>query len=55
MAGPIAFRDIAYTRKHLDEAGINELRFAKTPAEAVDLSLALRSGIGNTIEREFRS
>src|SRR5207253_4956463 len=34
-------RDIAYEGMHLDEAGINEIRFAKTPAEAVDLALSL--------------
>jgi uncharacterized protein (TIGR00725 family) len=50
-------RDIAYKGKHLDEAGINEIRFAKTPAEAVDIALSLApSGeTGKTIEREFRS
>jgi uncharacterized protein (TIGR00725 family) len=48
---------IAYEDKHLDEAGINELRFAKTPAEAVDLALSLApgAGTGETVEREFRS
>ena len=50
-------REIAYQGKHLDEAGINEIRFAKTPAEAVDIALALAPGgeTGKTIEREFRS
>jgi len=50
-------RDIAYKGKHLDEAGINELRFAKTPTEAVDLALSLAPGAetGKTVEREFRS
>ncbi len=50
-------RDIAYQGKHLDEAGINEIRFAKTPAEAVDLALSLALGAetGKTVEREFRS
>src|SRR2546421_320677 len=50
-------RDIAYKGKHLDEAGINEIRFAKTPAEAVDLALSLAPGAetGKMVEREFRS
>lgn len=50
-------RDIAYQGKHLDEAGINEIRFAKTPAEAVDiaLSLAPSAETGKAVEREFRS
>src|SRR6266581_867048 len=50
-------RDIAYEGKHLDEAGINEIRFAKTPAEAVDiaLSLAPSAETGKSAEREFRS
>ena len=50
-------RDIAYKGKHLDEAGTSELRFAKTPAEAVDLALSLAPGAetGKTVEREFRS
>jgi hypothetical protein len=45
------------SRQHLDAAGINEIRFAKTPAEAVDLALSLARGgeTGKTIEREFRS
>ena len=49
--------DIAYQGKHLDEAGINEIRFAKTPAEAVDiaLSLAPSAETGKAVEREFRS
>ena len=37
-------RDIAYGGKHLEEAGRSELRFAKTPAEAVDLALRLAAG-----------
>ncbi|TME86024.1 MAG: TIGR00725 family protein [Chloroflexi bacterium] len=50
-------RDIAYEGKHLDEAGINEIRFAKTPAEAVDiaLSLAPSAETGKSAEREFRT
>jgi uncharacterized protein (TIGR00725 family) len=50
-------REVAYEGKHLDEAGVNELRYAKTPAEAVDLALSLAPGAetGKTIEREFRS
>jgi len=50
-------REIAYQGKHLDEAGVNEIRFAKTPAEAVDIALSLAPGgeTGKTIEREFRS
>jgi hypothetical protein len=50
-------REVAYKGKHLDEVGINELHFAKTPAEAVDLALSLAPGAetGKTIEREFRS
>jgi uncharacterized protein (TIGR00725 family) len=50
-------REVAYKGKHLDEVGINELRFAKTPAEAVELALSLAPGAdtGKTIEREFRS
>src|SRR6267378_3550788 len=48
-------RGIAYQGKHLDEGGTNELHFAKTPAEAVDLALSLapRGETGKTIEREF--
>jgi len=50
-------RGIAYKGKHLDEGGTNELHFAKTPAEAVDLALSLAPGgeTGKTIEREFKS
>ncbi len=50
-------REVAYQGKHLDEAGTSELHFAKTPAEAVGLALALAPGAetGKTIEREFRS
>lgn len=50
-------REVAYHGKHLDEAGVNELRYAQTPAEAVDLALTLAPGAetGKTIEREFRS
>ncbi|HEV8670670.1 MAG TPA: TIGR00725 family protein [Candidatus Limnocylindria bacterium] len=50
-------RAIAYKGKHLDEAGTSELRFATTPAEAVDLALSLAPGAetGKTVEREFRS
>ncbi len=50
-------RDIAYGGKHLDEAGIAELHFAKTPAEAVDLALELAASATaeKTAEREFRS
>jgi len=50
-------RGVAYKGKHLDEAGINELHFAKTPAEAVDLALSLAPGAetGKAVEREFRS
>jgi uncharacterized protein (TIGR00725 family) len=50
-------REIAYQGKHLDEAGINELRYAKTPADAVELALSLApmAERGKTIEREFRS
>jgi uncharacterized protein (TIGR00725 family) len=50
-------RGIAYKGKHLDEGGTNELHFAKTPAEAVDIALSLAPGgeTGKTIEREFRS
>lgn len=50
-------RGFAYDGKHLEEAHINELRYAKTPREAVDLALRLahedvratRSG-----QREYR-
>jgi hypothetical protein len=50
-------RDIAYKGKHLDEGGTSELRFATTPAEAVDLALSLAPGAetGKNAEREFRS
>ena len=50
-------RGVAYKGKHLDEVGINELHFAKTPAEAVDLALSLAPGAetGKAVEREFRS
>jgi len=50
-------REIAYAGKHLDEAGTNEIRFAKTPAEAVEIALALAPGgeSGKTVEREFKS
>jgi uncharacterized protein (TIGR00725 family) len=49
-------RDIAYKGKHLDEGGTNELRFAKTTAEAVDLARARgRNGkIGRTRVPELR-
>jgi uncharacterized protein (TIGR00725 family) len=50
-------REVAYEGKHLDEVGTSELRFAKTPSEAVDLALTLahRGESGKTAEREFRS
>src|SRR5438552_12866111 len=50
-------REIAYKGKHLHEAGINEIRFAKTPAEAVEIALSLGSSAatGKVVEREFRS
>ena len=51
-------REIAYEGKHLDEAGIAELHYAKTPAEAVELALKL-AGQGQDAprvgEREFKS
>jgi hypothetical protein len=55
---PTRFRTrIIVVSRTLDAAGINEIRFAKTPAEAVDLALSLAPGgeTGKTIEREFRS
>ncbi len=51
-------REIAYKGKHLDEAGIAELHFAKTPAEAVDLALELAAHAPDGAragEREFKS
>jgi hypothetical protein len=51
-------REIAYQGKHLDEAGIAELHFAKTPEEAVDLALSLAAhghGDSRAVERELRS
>jgi hypothetical protein len=50
-------RSVAYQGKHLDEAGISELHYAKTPAEAVERALSLAPGAetGKTIEREFKS
>ena len=51
-------REIAYKGKHLDEAGIAELHFAKTPAEAVDLAHRLAAGPEASpkgAKREFQS
>jgi len=51
-------REIAYKGKHLDEAGIAELHFAKTPAEAVDLAHRLAAGPEarpQGAKREFQS
>jgi uncharacterized protein (TIGR00725 family) len=51
-------REIAYKGKHLEEGGIAELHFAKTPEEAVDLAISLAAhGYGDSpaVEREFRS
>jgi hypothetical protein len=49
---------MAYAGKHLEEAGIAELHFAKTPEEAVELALELAARGRDTarvIEREFKS
>src|SRR5437899_5899367 len=48
-------RDIAYKGKHLGEAGTNAIRFAKTPAAAVDMAFALaeRGQTGRDSEREY--
>src|SRR6266542_2804668 len=49
-------REIAYQGKHLDEAGIAELHFAQTPADAVEMALDLaRSSTAPDPRREFRS
>jgi len=49
-------REIAYQGKHLDEAGIAELYFAQTPADAVEMALDLaRSSTAPDPRREFRS
>jgi hypothetical protein len=51
-------REVAYSGKHLEEAGIAELHFAKTPEEAVDLALELAATGRDTarvVEREFKS
>jgi hypothetical protein len=51
-------REMAYAGKHLEEAGIAELHFAKTPEEAVELALELAARGRDTarvIEREFKS
>src|SRR5438552_8809076 len=51
-------RDIAYQGKHLDEAGINEIRFAKTPQDAVERPLRLAADPNarpKGAEREFQS
>lgn len=51
-------REVAYSGKHLEEAGIAELHFAKTPEEAVDLALALAAkgrDAARAVEREFKS
>jgi hypothetical protein len=51
-------REVAYSGKHLEEAGIAELHFAKTPEEAVNLALELAATGRDTarvVEREFKS
>lgn len=51
-------RQIAYGGKHLDEAGIAELHFAKTAGEAVEVALDLARQEVDTaraVEREFTS
>jgi uncharacterized protein (TIGR00725 family) len=51
-------REVAYSGKHLEEAGIAELHFAKTPEEAVDLALALAAkgrDAARAVDREFKS
>jgi len=49
-------RDVAYDGKHLEEAKIAELHFAKTPQEAVDMAFALALGgaTGRDSVREYR-
>jgi len=49
-------REIAYEGKYLEQGGIAELHYAKTPREAVDLafSLASRGERGRDLEREYR-
>jgi len=51
-------REIAYKGKHLEEAGVAELHFAKTPGEAVEVALKL-AGQGpdgaRVVERELES
>ena len=49
-------RDVAYDGKHLEEAKIAELHFAKTPQEAVDMAFALAAGgaTGRDSAREYR-
>ncbi len=51
-------RDIAYDGKHLEEARIAELHYAKTPKEAVELALRLAEqgrDRGRAMERELKS
>lgn len=51
-------REIAYQGVHLDEAGTNVLRYARTPAEAVDLALDLArhdERAARTPTKEFQS
>jgi uncharacterized protein (TIGR00725 family) len=51
-------REIAYGGKHLDESGSATLHFAATPAEAVDVALALAAdptAYPKGAENEFRS
>ena len=52
-------REMAYAGRHLEEAGIAELHFAKTPEDAVGLAFDLAALGGRdgarVVEREFRS
>jgi len=52
-------REMAYAGRHLEEAGIAELHFAKTPEDAVELAFDLAALGGRdgarVVEREFRS
>ena len=49
-------REIAYEGKYLEQGGIAELHYAKTPREAVDLAFSLASPgeRGRDLEREYR-